>query len=302
MTHRNPCLALALVIAVGLGTGARPAQAATVAASAAPTSLLQADAGLAAAVNAANAEAWVAFYGPRVIARLPQEGLVEGKDAAHRAAIQLLARRIGSFAWTPARWILSASGRLATVYGAYVLRFEGSRAPRRGERVEIWRERSDGGWDCIVDAWNPPLGRVGESVPPPAPPAPAAIAAPAPTAIAARASVAMTAPRPAAPSGAIDPKYGAEPIHYAAAIRQYFAVNSSDPASVVYRRISAPARGYTTAIAGTVFMHEKRFYGWKVEATVDAKDADGRAVRDQTYTFLFRGETIVRVVRPLPTG
>ena len=49
-------------------------------------------------------------------------------------------------------------------------------------------------------------------------------------------------------------------------------------------------------------MHEKRFYGWKVEATVDAKDARGQAVHAQTYTFLFRGETIVRVVRPLPTG
>jgi ketosteroid isomerase-like protein len=294
MTHRNPCLALALVIAVGLGTGARPAQAAAVAARAAPTALLQADAGLAAAINAANAEAWVAFYDPRVIARLPYEGVVEGKDAAHRAVTQLLARRIGSSAWTPARWILSASGRLATVYGAYVLRFEGSQAPRRGERVEIWRERSGGGWDCIVDAWNPPLAPVEESVAP-APP-PVAMAAPAPAAP----SPARSAP--AAPTRAVDPKYGAEPIHYAAAIRQYFAVNSSDPASVIYRRISAPARGYTTAIAGTVFMHEKRFYGWKVEATVDAKDAGGRAVRDQTYTFLFRGETIVRVVRPLPTG
>ena len=79
-------------------------------------------------------------------------------------------------------------------------------------------------------------------------------------------------------------------------------MNSTDPASVVYRRIGTPVRGYTTAIAGTLFMHEKRFYGWKVEATIDAKDAGGHVVRSQTYTFLFRGETIVRVVRPLPTG
>ena len=299
MSQRIPGIAFAFVIAALLGTGAaRPARA--VVARAAPTALLQADAGLAAAVNAANAEAWVAFYDPRVIARLPGLGLVEGKDAAHRVATQLLARRIGSFTWTPARWMLGASGRLAYAYGAYQLRFEDGRVPIRGERFEIWRERSGGGWDCIVDAWNAPLPPVDESTSP-APPVVRPVAVPAPVAP----PVPMTAPvaaSPAAPIRAVDAKYGAEPIHYEAAIRGYFAVNSADPASVVYRRISAPVRGYTTAIAGTVFMHEKRFYGWKVEATVDAKDARGRAVRAQTYTFLFRGETIVRVVRPLPAG
>ncbi len=295
MRQRLTDFAFALVIAVGLATAAaRPARAV-----AAPTPLLQADAGLAAAVNAANAEAWVAFYDPRVIVRLPGASLVEGKDAAHRAAAQLLARRIGSFSWTPARWRLSASGRLAYVYGAYQLRFEDGRVPIRGERVEIWRERRNGGWDCIVDAWNAPLPPVDESAPP-APAAPMAAVAPPPPAPAAMAAPAAASP--AVPIRAVDAKYGAEPINYEAAIRHYFAVNSADPASVVYRRISAPVRGYTTAIAGAVFMHEKRFYGWKVEATVDAKDAHGRAVRAQTYTFLFRGETIVRVVRPLPTG
>ncbi|MDE2294210.1 MAG: hypothetical protein KGL36_01990, partial [Gammaproteobacteria bacterium] len=177
MNQTSPGLALALVIAIGTGAAARPA---TAAAGAIPTPLLQADAGLAAAVNAANADAWVAFYDPRVIARLPRVGLVEGKAAAHRAATRLLAQRIDSFRWTPARWTLSASGRLAYVDGAYALRVDGSRALLRGERVEIWRERRAGGWDCLLDAWNPPRVQVAQGAPvaPVAPVAPAAPAAP----------------------------------------------------------------------------------------------------------------------------
>ena len=263
----------ALVAVFGCGLASRPATAAEPAVAAVPAALRQADAGLAAAADAVNIDAWVAFYGAGIVVRLPREPLADGKGAARRAVARLLARPISSVHWTPTRAILSRSGRLAYLYGRYALRFSDAQAAVRGERVEIWREGDDHRWSCVVDLWNPASAAAAVV----APPAPAV-----------------------SPAGPRDAKYGARPAHYAAAIRRYFAEHLKDPGSVVYRRITTPAKGYTTAIAGALLMHERRFYGWKVEATVDAKDARGQYSGDQTYTFLFRGETIVRVVAPLP--
>ncbi len=282
-------LSWTLLALFGCGLAVRPPAAAESAAVAVPAALRQADAALAAAADAANADAWVAFYDAGIVARLPHEPLADGKEAARRAVARLLARPISAVQWTPTRTILSRSGRLAYRYGRYALHFSDAQTTMRGERVEIWREGGDHRWRCIVDLWNPATG---------AQVAPSALGA-----VAASPATAAAQPSPAVtPAGPWDAKYGARPVHYEAAIRRYFAEHLKDPASVVYRRITPPTKGYTTAIAGTFLMRDKRFYGWKVEATVDAKDARGQYSGDQTYAFLFRGETIVRVVAPLPMG
>lgn len=89
--------------------------------------------------------------------------------------------------------------------------------------------------------------------------------------------------------------YGAPPLHYEDAIRRYFDETMKDPGSIQYREISAPEQSWVKAapMAGG-----KVTYGWKVHAMVNGKNSYGAYVGFKTFSFLFRGETIVDVMDP----
>jgi hypothetical protein len=105
---------------------------------------------------------------------------------------------------------------------------------------------------------------------------------------------------PPAPARGSATKYGDLPTNYEEAIRQYYRANLKHPESVQYREITQPEQGYTTEVTGGLLMRETREYGWRVKATINAKDSHDRYVGFKTYTFLFRGEKIVDARLPLP--
>jgi ketosteroid isomerase-like protein len=258
---------------------------------AAEAAVRKTDAVWAATASTANVDAWMAFYAADAIGLLPDDQLTSGKEPLRQPVSRLLAQPHLAVEWRPGKVNVAQSGDLAFMTGAYELRFSDSRgAPvsQRGQRVEIWRKQADGGWKCIVDTWN-----LDEPVAAPsaAPPASAQGYSPA-------AGVAA----PPAPTRGTATKYGDMPADYQAAIRKYFLEHLKYPESVQYREITKPEQGYTTAVVGTFLMSEKRAYGWKVKATVNAKNSDDSYVGFKTYTFLFRGEKIVDTRVPLPGG
>lgn len=91
--------------------------------------------------------------------------------------------------------------------------------------------------------------------------------------------------------------YGECPAHYMDAIHAYFDSTLKDPASVQYRDITVPEKGYIqsrTALEST----GQVTYGWLVNATINAKNSYGGYVGFRTYEFLFRGEQIVDTLPP----
>jgi ketosteroid isomerase-like protein len=275
------------------------------------------DAVWAATSSTANVDAWMAFYAADAIGLLPDDQLTSGKELLRHPVSRLLAQPHFSLAWRPGKVNVAQSGDLAFMTGAYEVRFSDARgAPvsQRGQRVEIWRKQADGAWKCIVDTWildepvpapsaappasaqgtSPAAGGAAPSAPPapPAPPAPEAQQAPA----------AVPQFGPPTPTRGVATKYGDMPADYQEAIRKYFLEHLKYPESVQYREITKPEQGYTTAVVGTFLMSEKRAYGWKVKATINAKNSDDTYVGFKTYTFLFRGEKIVATRVPLPGG
>jgi ketosteroid isomerase-like protein len=269
----------------------------------------KADADWAAAAAAANVADWMSFYASDAIVLLPDEQLASGKELVRQTVSRLLALPHLSVAWHPIEANVARSGDLAFLLETYELRFDDSRgAPvsDRGKRLEVWRKRSDGSWKCIVDTWNldaaiatrtaeaapaqkstPGISAIAGSTAPPAP------TEPPPPAEAPQSG-------PPAPARGADTKYGDMPANYAEAIRQYYFAHLKHPESVQYREITQPEQGYITEVTGGLLMREKREYGWKVKATISAKDSRDSYVGFKTYTFLFRGEKIVDARLPLP--
>jgi hypothetical protein len=114
------------------------------------------------------------------------------------------------------------------------------------------------------------------------------------------ASVAQPGPLAPTPTREAAAKYGDLPADYEIAIRKYFLEHLRYPDSVQYQEITKPQQGFTTAVTGTFLMRETRVYGWLVKATINAKNSHDGYTGFKTYTFLFRGETVVDTRVPLP--
>lgn len=101
----------------------------------------------------------------------------------------------------------------------------------------------------------------------------------------------------AAPSSQelVNADYGERPQNYVQTIHEYFDASLKDPSSVVYHDITAPEHDWIrdAPIAGYQ-MH----YGWKVFATINAKNSYGGYTGFQTYRFLFRGEQLDKIITP----
>jgi ketosteroid isomerase-like protein len=259
---------------------------------AAEAAVRKSDADWAAAASTASVDAWMAFYAADAIVLLPDDQLASGKELLRHIVTRLLALPHLSVAWRPINVEVARSGDLALLIGAYELSFGDSRGTPvsdRGRRLEIWRKQVDGTWKCIVDTWNldKPIAAAA------APPASALGTSPTPGSAAA-----LAAPPP--PARVVATKYGDMPTDYEDVIRKYFLEHLKYPESVQYRDVTTPAQGYTTAVTGTFLMKETREYGWKVKATINAKNSHDSYVGFKTYTFLFRGEKIVDARLPLP--
>jgi ketosteroid isomerase-like protein len=282
----------------------RPSLSATSAElAAAAAAVRKTDAEWAAAASTASVDAWMAFYAADAIVLLPNDQLASGQELLRHSVSRLLAQSHLSVAWRPIKVEIAQSGDLAVLIAAFDLRFGDSRAvpvSDRGRRLEIWKKQGDRAWKCIVDTWtvDEPISPNSGAAAPPAQTAPTA-----PTAQTVPA-VPAAVPQFGPPTPARGPptKYGDVPTDYEASIRKYFLEHLKYPESVQYREITQPEQGYTTAITGTVLMSEKREYGWKVKATINAKKSDDSYVGFKTYTFLFRGEKIVDARIPLPGG
>ena len=262
----------------------------------------------AATASTANVDAWMAFYAADAIGLLPGDQLTSSKELLRHPVSRLLAQPHLSVAWRPGSVNLAQSGDLAFLTGAYELSFSDARgAPvsERGRRDGIWRKQADGAWKCIVDVWSLDEPAMAPSAAPASnaqgtSPAASVAAPPAPPTTPPPAAVPQFGP-PAPTRGAAT-KYGDMPTDYREAIRKYFLEHLKYPESVQYREITKPEQGYTTAVVGTFLMSEKRAYGWKVKATINAKKSDDGYVGFKTYTFLFRGEMIVDTRVPPPGG
>jgi ketosteroid isomerase-like protein len=273
---------------------------------AAEAAVRKTDADWAAAASTASVDAWMAFYAADAIVLLPDDQLASGKELLRHTVTRLLALPHLSVAWRPIKVEVARSGDLALLIGAYELRFGDSRgAPvsDRGRRLEIWRKQADGTWKCIVDSWT-----LDEPIAAPSAAPPASVQGTSPTAGSA-APLAQTAPPlpaavpesgPPAPVRVVATKYGDMPTDYKEAIRKYFLEHLKYPETVQYRDITTPEQGYTTAVTGTFLMKETREFGWRVKATINAKNSRDSYVGFKTYTFLFRGEKIVDARFPLP--
>jgi ketosteroid isomerase-like protein len=262
----------------------RPSLSATSADDLAPAeaAVRKTDADWAAAATTAGVDAWMAFYAADAIVLLPNDQLASGRELIRHSVSRLMAQSHLLVAWRPIKVEVARSGDLAFLIAAFELRFgdaRGALVSDRGRRLEIWRRQADGAWKCIVDTWN-----LDEPVAAP----PTSTAAP------------QFGPESSARGAAT--KYGDMPTEYQEAIRKYFLEHLKHPESVQYREITEPEQGYTTAVTGTILMSEKRQFGWKVKATINAKNSDDSYVGFKTYTFLFRGEKIVDTRVPLPGG
>jgi ketosteroid isomerase-like protein len=249
---------------------------------AAEAAVRRADADWAAAAGSAGVDAWMGFYGADAIVLLPDDRLASGREPVRDAVTHLLTLPRFSVAWHPIKVEMARSGDLAYLIGAYELRFGDSRGlplSDRGRHLELWKKQTDGAWKCIVDTWISDGAAPQTASPPPALPG--------------------SVTGPPTPAQVPDSKYGDMPTHYEEAIRQYFQEHIKDPDSVRYQEITKPVKGYTTAVTGTILMHETHNYGWTVKATIDAKNSRGGYVGFKSYTFLFRGEKIVHTLVPL---
>ncbi len=266
----------------------------------------KADADWAASVNSASVDAWMAFYAADAVVLLPNEELTSEKELLRHSVSNLLALPHLSVTWSPTKVVVARSGEKALVLDAYELRFgdsHGALISDRGRRLEIWRKQADGTWKCMIDTWNldepigaPPAANL-ESAPgaSPAVPAAAALASPAPLP-----PIAASDTGPPSQTVGVVTKFGEMPIHYKEAIRNYFQGHLKYPDSIQYREITDPEQGYMTSVTGTLLMRETKTYGWKVKATISAKNSRDSYVGFKTYTFLFRGEKVVDIRLPLP--
>jgi len=283
---------------------------------AAEAAVRKADLDWATAASSPDVNAWMAFYTADAIVLLPTEQLASGVGFVRAAVSRFLSLPHFSVVWHPDNVSISASGDVAYVSGAYRRRFsnaKGEPASERGKLVEIWRMQPDGNWKCAVNTWTPDEPVEGPSLPgsipahsavappPPVPVVPAASPPEAPTATVPAPSAPPAPAAPAAPAAPTDPetvKYGEKPLHSADAVRQYFKEHLKEPDTVEYGTITEPVKGYTTRITGMVLLSEVKDYGWTVQATINAKNGHGAYAGFKTYTFLFRGEKIVRHVYP----
>ena len=260
----------------------------------------KADADWAAAASTANVDAWMAFYSADAAVLLPNDRFASGRELIRHTVSQLLTLPDVLVAWHPIKVDVVPSGDQALVIETFELRYGDSRGTLvsdRGRRLEIWRKQADGTWKCSVDTWN-----LAEPV---AAPTPAHTTGPvagsgAPLAASAQLPAAASDTGPPRPVPAT--KYGDEPADYERTIRKYFLTHLKYPDSIQYQEITKPEQGYTTAITGTLLMRETRTYGWRVKATINAKNSSDVYVGFKTYTFLFRGEKIVDTRAPLPQG
>jgi ketosteroid isomerase-like protein len=298
---KNRLLALLAFLAVTSLAVYRPSLAADLAA--VETAVRKADADWAAAARTISVEAWMAFYAADAVILLPNDQLASDRELVLHSVSRLLALPHLSLAWSPIKVKVASSGEQALLIEAYELRFGDSRGvlvSDRGRRLEIWNKQADGIWKCVVDTWN-----LDEPI---AAAAPMANAQGALSTTGSAASPAQPAPPlavvldagPLKPASTVTTKYGEMPTNYNDAIREYFPKHLRYPDSIQYREITSPEQGYTTAVTGSILMRETHTYGWKVKATINAKNSRDSYVGFKIYTFLFRGEKIVDVRLPLP--
>jgi ketosteroid isomerase-like protein len=316
MKHGQLTLLAFLAVIALLDCPPSPAAGTTIEPAAAEAALRQADADWAAAAGTAGVEAWMVFYTADAIVLLPKGQLASGKELVRQSVTRLLAQPHLAVTWHPIKVQMAPSGELAFVSSSYELRFSDAQAPvsDRGRRIEIWRKQVDGPWKCIVDTWNSdesvaaapaalptaPTAAPPTSAAPGTPPIAVAAAPPSP-------SMPTEPPQPAraqepelTPAASVATKYGDIPTDYREAITRYFQDHLKNPESIRYREITKPEQGYVNSIVGSILMREERVYGWKVKATINATNSHAKYVGFKTYTFLFRGETIVNALSPLP--
>jgi ketosteroid isomerase-like protein len=247
---------------------------------AAEAAIRKTDVEWAAAAGTGSVDAWMSFYAADPIVMAPNVQIARDRERVRQTVKSLLTLPHLAISWHPIKVEVAASGDLGYLIGAYELSYDEAavRVADQGKLLEIWRKQSDGSWKCIVDTWNSD--------------GPAATVHAAPPA----STVERTPSSAQAPSA----EYGAMPMEYEEAVRQYFQKYLKDPNSVRYREITKPEKGYAASVTGALLTRTTRLAGWTVNATIDAKNSRGVYVGFKTYTFLFRGEKIVHTASPLP--
>lgn len=307
-----PCLGSVALTSLLVGAPSLPAGVA-IDPLAVEASVRKADADWAAAASSHSVDAWMSFYAADAIVLLPDDQLASGRELVRQTVTRLLERPHLSVASRPIDVQVARSGDVASLVGAYELRFDlhGSSTSSRGRRLEIWRKQADGTWKCIVDGWTldqPPGGAPAAapvSAPAGSPPGePVALAEPAaqppPAVLPPSSPTQATDIGPPSPKSEAATKYGDMPTNYEQAIRKYFLEHLKHPETVQYGEITRPEQGFITKLGGGLLMTEKRVYGWTVKAPINAQDSRGSYVGFKTYSFLFRGEKIVDARVRLP--
>jgi ketosteroid isomerase-like protein len=118
-----PCVAGLAVTSLLIGAPSLPAGAA-VDPLAAEAAVRKADADWAAAAGSQSADAWMSFYASDAIVLLPDDQLASGRELIRQTVTHFLERPHLSVASRPIDVQVARSGDLASLVGAYELRFE----------------------------------------------------------------------------------------------------------------------------------------------------------------------------------
>jgi ketosteroid isomerase-like protein len=224
------------------------------------------------AAHGRRAAAWLDFYTGDAMVQAPHAPMATDPDNIRALIVALLARPGLAIDWQPVRIEVAGSGDLGYLVGRFDLRFEGADGVpvhERGGLLEIWRKQTDGRWKCSIDTWN-----------------------------ADQPSAAAPSAEPLTPAQVMAIDYGAMPTDYRHAIEQYFQRVLKFPESIEYRDVTSPEQGFVKTLSGVFVGRDTYHYGWTVKATVNAKNSFGGYVGFKTYTFLFRGERIVKTIAP----
>ena len=79
--------------------------------------------------------------------------------------------------------------------------------------------------------------------------------------------------------------FGVQPIEYEKTIKTYYESRLKDPFSAQYKFTHKPKKFYINDLKRNIF-------GWKVCATINAKNSYGGYIGWKTEMFMFRGEKI----------
>ena len=159
MKMRHFCMALALLLAVGLMGCTQQAQSAQPAVNVAEveSAIRATDAQWLATVKTRDAEKSASFWSDDATIFAPNAAPIVGKQAIRAYVAGAFASPDFSIEWKTDKVVVAASGDMAYGTGTDVMTFKTPDNKLHTEHTNglvIWRKQADGSWKAAIDIWN----------------------------------------------------------------------------------------------------------------------------------------------------